>query len=124
MAEPYLVVFVADPATDAHAEELRGLAHAAAQLHAWEGPEPRFFDLVPDGGDERTVGVALRVTELADADRHAVVSLVHGCAAAGERLGVRLEVQLAERRLGVLSDGEADAAVLDALREDLGLDVA
>jgi hypothetical protein len=124
VAGRYLVLFVLDPADDRHARELEQLADAARQLHPWEGAEPRSFDVVPDESGERTVGIALRVEELPEADRGAVSALLHGAAAAGERLGVRLEVQLAEQRLGTVAGGRADDAVLDRLEAELGLDLS
>lgn len=121
--DPYLVVFVLDPAGDEHAEAFADLAHAAAQLHLWEGPEPRAFDALPSDTDERTVGISLRVTQAPTADAPAIAALVGACAAAGQRLGVALEVQLDEQRVGELRDGAADEGVVAALRDRLGVRV-
>ncbi|WP_205696902.1 hypothetical protein [Conexibacter sp. SYSU D00693] len=124
MRDPYLVLFVVEPAEDEHADALHHIAHAAAQLHAWEGPEPRSFDATPAESDERTVGIALRIPERpAEADRNAIAALVEACATTGRELGVGLEVQLAEQRLGEIREGRADDPVLDALRDRLGLDM-
>ena len=57
MPDPYLVLFVADPADDGHADALRAAARAV--------PQAGFFD-DPAGGDTRTVGVYLRTEDLAD----------------------------------------------------------
>lgn len=90
----HLVLFVADPARDEHAEALRDAARAV--------PGAGFFD-DPDGGAQRTVGTYLRTDELA-----AGVPLV---AAVSARLGVRIEVQHREQVLGWIVDGVPDAAL-------------
>ena len=124
MPDRYLVMFVLDDATDAAATELRQLAHHAAQLHPWTGPVPRFFDQVPDGSDERTIGVHLRVAdEVAADDRRAVAALVHAVAAAAGRIGVRVEAQLGGAPVGVLSEGAIDISVAEALRGSLGVEL-
>jgi hypothetical protein len=101
----FLVVFVADPAEDVHADALRELARSV--------PGAGFFD-DPDGGDERTVGAFARVDALADELAQALIGHVGRLSA---ELEVRIEVQYEERILGHLVAGQADAALLAALKE-------
>lgn len=123
MADLYLVMFVVEEATDAAAEELGALIRAAQGLHGWTGAEPRFFDQVPHGGNERTVGVFVRVSDLAVADRGALSAFVHAAAAAAGRLGVALEVQLGEQPLGTMSGGEIDSTIALALFDRLDVEL-
>jgi hypothetical protein len=102
MAEPYLVLFVADRADDDHAAALRDVARSV--------PGAGFF-ADPGGGAERTVGTYLKADELADG-----LALIRAVAAISRALEVRFEVQHAERILGFLESGRPDAA----LRAELG----
>jgi hypothetical protein len=103
MPDPYLVLFVADPADDGHADALRAVARAV--------PEAGFFD-DPAGGDTRTVGAYLRTEKLADG-----LALVAAVAEVSFALAARIEVQHREEVLGHLIDGRPD----DALRARLPL---
>lgn len=98
MPDPYLVLFVADAATDGHADALRAVARRV--------PNAGFFDGV--GGDElgaeRTVGTYLRTETLAGGRE-----LLAEVAAISAALGVRFEVQHVEAVLGHLVDGHPDA---------------
>jgi hypothetical protein len=101
----FLVLFVADPAADEHAEALREVARTV------DGAG--FFD-DRDAGAERTVGAYVRAERL---DEPAAGDLIARVAALSGRLGVCVEVQHDERILGHLRDGRADqrlAAALDA----------
>lgn len=97
MADPYLVLFVADPADDGHADALRAAARAV--------PQAGFFD-DPVGGDARTVGAYLRTEELADG-----LALVAAVAEVSFALAARIEVQYREEILGHLIDGRPDEAL-------------
>lgn len=99
----YLVAFVADPATDRHADALRELAR--------ELPGAGFFD-DPAGGPERTVGTYARVKSLADELAQALIGHAGELSA---RFGVRIEVQFEEAILGQLVAGVPDAALTAAL---------
>jgi hypothetical protein len=101
MADAYLVLFVADPATDGHAEALRAAARAV--------PNAGFFD-DPDGGQERTVGTFLRTDQLADG-----LALLAAVAAVSRALATRIEVQHAEEILGYIVQGRPDEALAGAL---------
>jgi hypothetical protein len=103
MPDPYLVLFVADPADDGHADALRAAARAV--------PQAGFFD-DPAGGDTRTVGAYLRTEEPADG-----LALVAAVAEVSFALAARIEVQHREEILGYLVDGRPD----DALRARLPL---
>lgn len=103
MADPYLVLFVTDPADDGHADALRAAARAV--------PQAGFFD-DPAGGDTRTVWAYLRTEELADG-----LALVAAVAEVSFALAARIEVQYREEILGHLVDGQPD----DALRARLPL---
>lgn len=103
MPPPYLVLFVADPAGDDHAEALRAVAR--------DVPGAGFFD-DPAGGDERTVGTYLRLDTAPEGSRRALVGAV---AIVSERLGARIEVQVAEHVVGHLESGRPDAALAAAL---------
>ncbi|HEU4656597.1 MAG TPA: hypothetical protein VFR97_03690 [Capillimicrobium sp.] len=100
----YLVLFVADPADDGHADALRDVARSV------EGAG--FFD-DPAGGEERTVGTYLRVESLRDERAQALIGWVAGVS---EALAARVEVQYREVVLGHLVAGQAD----DRLRAALG----
>ncbi|MDX6685868.1 MAG: hypothetical protein QOF26_2072 [Baekduia sp.] len=101
MADAYLVLFVADPADDGHADALRTAARAI--------PGAGFFD-DPAGGDERTVGTYLRTDELVEG-----AALMLAVARVSEALAARIEVQFREEILGYLVDGRPDAALAAAL---------
>lgn len=105
----YLVLFVAEPADDGHADALR----VAARKVAGAG----FFD-DPMGGGERTVGTYLRVDD--EASHPAARELLGQVAVVSTLLAARIEVQLEERILGHLVGGEPDAALTGALEEAFG----
>ncbi|HEV7494579.1 hypothetical protein [Baekduia sp.] len=100
MADPYLVLFVADAADDGHADALRDAAR--------DVPNAGFFDGVggAGSGDTRTVGAYLRTEELADG-----VALVTAVAEVSLALAARIEVQYREEILGHLVDGRPDEAL-------------
>jgi hypothetical protein len=99
MPDPYLVLFVADAATDGHADALRAAARRV--------PDAGFFDdLDPQGGEPRTVGTYVRAREPEDG-----LALLREVAAISRALGVRFEVQHVEVVLGLLIDGVPDAAL-------------
>jgi hypothetical protein len=100
MADPYLVLFVADPADDGHADALRAVARAV--------PQAGFFDGVggAGSGDTRTVGAYLRTEELADG-----LALIAAVAEVSFALAARIEVQHREEILGHLVDGQPDEAL-------------
>jgi hypothetical protein len=87
----YLVLFVADPAEDRHADALRSLARTV------DGAG--FFD----GGEPRTVGTYVRASTLDEAPAQALLAAVRSVA---PELGVRFEVQLAERIVGTVAGDE------------------
>lgn len=97
MPDVYLVLFVADPATDGHADALRAAARRV--------PGAGFFD-DPEGGEIRTVGTYVRARELQDG-----LALVREVAAISRALGVRFEVQHAEAILGHVVEGHPDASL-------------
>ncbi|HET6505523.1 MAG TPA: hypothetical protein VFG42_01925 [Baekduia sp.] len=97
MPDAYLVLFVADAATDGHADALR----AAARRVEGAG----FFD-DPDGGEIRTVGTYVRAREVVEG-----LALLREVAAISAALGVRFEVQHAEAILGLLVEGHPDASL-------------
>jgi len=97
MADPYLVLFVADPADDGHADALRDVARAV--------PDAGFFD-DPAGGETRTVGTYLKTEDLADG-----AALIAAVAQVSFALAARVEVQFHEQVLGHLVDGRPDAAL-------------
>jgi hypothetical protein len=99
----YLVLFVADPADDGHADALREVARAVAGAG--------FFD-DPAGGSQRTVGAYARVDGLHTDTAQALIGWV---AQVSERLAVRVEVQFREQILGHLEAGRADEALHAAL---------
>jgi hypothetical protein len=87
----YLVAFVADAADDAHAACLREVARSV--------PDAGFFD----GGSPRTVGVYVRAVAFDEPGAQALLGAVRG---ASSSLGVRFEVQLAERVVGEVAGDE------------------
>jgi hypothetical protein len=103
VADAYLVLFVADPADDGHADALREAARGV--------PQAGFFD-DPSGGAERTVGAYLRADRLA-----AGRALLEAAAAVSLALAARIEVQFCEEVVGHLVDGIPDAALTRALRD-------
>jgi hypothetical protein len=103
VADAYLVLFVADPADDGHADALREAARGV--------PQAGFFD-DPSGGDERTVGAYLRTDRLA-----AGRALLQAAAAVSLALAARIEVQFREQVVGHFVDGIPDAALTRALRD-------
>jgi hypothetical protein len=110
MADPYLVLFVADAADDGHADALRDAARAV--------PDAGFFDGVGgagSSGDERTVGTYLRAEELAHG-----AALLAAVAEVSFALAARIEVQFREDILGYLVDGQPDAELAAALRAAIG----
>jgi hypothetical protein len=100
MADAYLVLFVADPADDGHADALREVARAV--------PGAGFFD-DPAGGTERTVGTYLRTDDLLGG-----AALMLAVARVSEALAARIEVQFREEILGYLVAGRPDAALAAA----------
>ncbi|HWI72301.1 MAG TPA: hypothetical protein VNT55_10120 [Baekduia sp.] len=97
MPDAYLVLFVADPAHDGHADALRT---AARGVHG-----AGFFD-EPEGGEERTVGTYVRARELQDG-----LQLLAAIARVSAALEARIEVQHAEEVLGYLVAGRPDDAL-------------
>jgi hypothetical protein len=72
-----------------------------------------FFD-DPMGGSRRTVGTYLRLDTAPQGSPRALVDAV---AEVSRDLGARFEVQVSEQVLGVLDDGQPDAALRGALDE-------
>ena len=103
MAPGYLVLFVADPADDGHADALRELARGL------EGAG--FFD-DPELGGERTTGAFLRTETLGDP---VALELIARVAELSGELGVRIEVQHREVILGHLVGGRPDDELAAAL---------
>jgi hypothetical protein len=103
-----LVLFVADPADDGHADALREVARKV--------PGAGFFD-DPMGGGERTVGTYLKLEEAGPDLARALVGHV---AVVSEALAARIEIQLDEQVLGHLVDGVPDARSAAALEEAFG----
>jgi hypothetical protein len=98
----YLVLFVADPADDRHADALRDVARSVDGAGFFDGGEP---------GEQRTVGTYLPAASPGEPGAQALVAAMAGLAA---RLGVRVEVQHDERVLGHLGpDGRADSGLRD-----------
>jgi hypothetical protein len=102
-AAHYLVLFVADPAADHHADALRDVARAV------EGAG--FFDGDP-ADPQRTVGTFVRVPALTDPQ---VAALVEAVAQVSRALAARFEVQFREEILGHLDAGAPDARLRAAL---------
>jgi hypothetical protein len=101
MPDAYLVLFVADDATDGHADALRAAARRV--------PDAGFFD-DPEGGEIRTVGTYVRAREVLDG-----LALLREVAAISRALGVRFEVQHAEVILGFLVEGRPDTSLASHL---------
>jgi hypothetical protein len=101
MPDPYLVLFVADPATDGHADALR----SAARRVSGAG----FFD-DGEGGEDRTVGAYVRARVPLDG-----LALIGEVAAISRALGARFEVQHAEAILGHVVDGRPDPSLASHL---------
>jgi hypothetical protein len=99
----YLVLFVADPADDGHADALRELARGL------EGAG--FFD-DPELGGERTTGTYLRTDTLEDP---VALELIARVAELSLALAVRIEVQHREVILGHLESGLPDEQLAEAL---------
>src|SRR4051794_33278992 len=102
MPDAYLVLFVAGPAGDDHADALRGVARAV--------PQAGFFDDAEDG-PQRTVGTFLRTPDPADG-----MALIRAVAGVSRGPQARLGVPHAQRIRGFLDAGRPDAA----LRAELG----
>lgn len=100
MPDAYLVLFVADAATDGHADALRAAARRV--------PGAGFFDGVGGvrSGEIRTVGTYVRAREPLEG-----LALLREVAAISAALGARFEVQHAEAILGHLVEGRPDAAL-------------
>lgn len=104
MPAPYLVLFVADPADDGHAEAIRD---AARQV-----PGAGFFaDPGAGPGGERTVGAFLRTEDPVGEG----ATLVYALAAVSRMLAARIEVQYREAILGWIVDGRPDPELTRAL---------
>ena len=102
-AVDYLVLFVADPAGDHHADALRDVARAVAGAG--------FFDGEPED-PQRTVGTFVRVAHLQEPEARALVDAV---ARVSRALETRFEVQFREEGLGHLDAGTPDARLAQAL---------
>jgi hypothetical protein len=99
----YLVLFVADPAGDHHADALREIARAVDGAGFFDG----------DADDpQRTVGAFVRVAGL---DAPAAAALVEAVALVSRALSTRFEVQFREEVLGHLDDGTPDERLRAAL---------
>jgi hypothetical protein len=103
MPAPYLVLFVADPADEGHAEAIRD---AARQV-----PGAGFFADPGAAGGERTVGAFLRTEDPAGEG----ATLVWALAAVSYMLAARIEVQYREAILGWIVDGRPDPELTRAL---------
>ena len=103
-----LVLFVADPADDGHAD--------ADARCGRKVPAAGFFD-DPAGGEERTVGTYLRFAAEQPEPARALVGHV---AFVSEALAARVEVQLDEVVLGHLVAGRPDERLAAALEIALG----
>jgi hypothetical protein len=96
-AVPYLVLFVADPAEDRHADAVRDVARSVAGAGFFDGG---------DGGEARTVGTYVRASALDEPGAQALVAAMAAFAVAAI---ARVEVQLDERIVGHLeADGSDD----------------
>jgi hypothetical protein len=104
MPDPYLVLFVADAATDGHADALRAAARRV--------PDAGFFDDpgAEAGGEIRTVGTYVRARVPLDG-----LALLREVAAISRALGARFEIQHAEVILGYLVEGRPDASLASHL---------
>jgi hypothetical protein len=99
----YLVLFVADPASDEHAAALREVARGLKGAG--------FFD-DPELGGERTTGTFMRTETIADP---AALELIARVAELSGELELRIEVQHREVILGHLESGRPDEKLAAAL---------
>jgi hypothetical protein len=106
MPEAYLVLFVADAATDGHADALRAAARRVDGAGFFDDPGAEA------AGEVRTVGTYVRAREVQDG-----LALLREVAAISRALGVRFEVQHAEAILGFVVDGHPDASLARHLRD-------
>ncbi len=104
----YLVLFVADPADDTHADALRETARSLKGAG--------FFD-DPDLGGQRTTGTYLETESL---DDHTALELIARMGELSAALACRIEVQHREVILGHLVDGRPDEQLADSLGYDGG----
>jgi hypothetical protein len=99
----YLVLFVADPADDGHADALRETARSLKGAG--------FFD-DPDLGGQRTTGTYLETETL---DDPTALELIARVAELSRALACRIEVQHREAILGQLVAGQPDEALAASL---------
>jgi hypothetical protein len=99
----YLVLFVADPADDGHADALRETARSLKGAG--------FFD-DPDLGGQRTVGTYLETETLEDPVALELIARVAELSAA---LACRIEIQHREEILGHLVAGRPDEKLASSL---------
>ena len=102
----YLVLFVADPADDGHADALRETARSLKGAG--------FFD-DPDLGGQRTTGTYLETETL---DDPVALELIARVAELSGALACRIEVQHREKILGHLVAGRPDPELAAALGFD------
>ena len=102
----YLVLFVADAASDEHAAALREVARGLKGAG--------FFD-DPELGGERTTGTYMRTETIADP---AALELIARVAELSSELELRIEVQHREVILGHLVAGRPDEALAASLGYD------
>ena len=99
----YLVLFVADPADDGHADALREVARGLKGAG--------FFD-DPDLGGQRTTGTYLETETL---DDPTALELIARVAELSSALACRIEVQHREAILGHVVAGQPDEALAASL---------
>ena len=99
----YLVLFVADPADDGHADALREVARGLKGAG--------FFD-DPDLGGQRTTGTYLETETL---DDPTALELIARVAELWSALACRIEVQHREAILGHVVAGQPDEALAASL---------
>ena len=99
----YLVLFVADPADDGHADALREVARGLKGAG--------FFD-DPDLGGQRTTGTYLETDSL---DDPVALELIARVAELSGLLACRIEVQHREVILGHLDSGQPDEKLAASL---------
>jgi hypothetical protein len=99
----YLVLFIADPADDTHADALRETARSLKGAG--------FFD-DPDLGGQRTTGTYLETETLEDP---VALELIARVAELSAQLGCRIEVQHREVILGHLVAGQPDEPLAASL---------
>ncbi len=99
----YLVLFVADPADDTHADALRETARSLKGAG--------FFD-DPELGGQRTTGTYLETDTLEDP---VALELIARVAELSSELGCRIEVQHREVILGHLESGRPDEELAASL---------